>query len=279
MDRRLLLAIAAGLALTPGLALASEGLQRTFAERSALLATDARCGLLEAPVRSALMAGAAQARGALLRAGWTNDSVTRLSGRAAALTANRACDDPAVTAAAQSARAGFAGYSRLFSMQFPGGERQWTARRRADASGWLAFQDLENGARFGVKASPEGYDAAFSVPVSGVDAPFAARLILRDPVRAPASPLDIPGRTATGLRQNTPPPAMATHVLAKGRALSAAPERTVTFSFPTDALARIARLDPREAAVLEVDGAAGSRRFLLEIGDLAAALAFLDAGR
>jgi hypothetical protein len=282
MARPVLLAFCLALA-APSLAFADDGLQRVFAERTALIAADQRCGLLPRPVRAALEAGAAQARGALLRGGWSNRDVDGLARRAVALTADQACADARVTGAARSAKAGFAGYARLSHMQFPGGDRVWQARRRGDGAGWLAYQDLGAAGRFGLRLGGNGLEAAFALPLDARGlAPSSARIVLRDARRAPASVLDIPGRPAGPFAQNTPHPAMSAHILARGRVVGALESpthaRAALFSFPADSLDQIARLDPREAAVIEVDEPRGQRRFLVEIGDLAAALAFLRAG-
>jgi hypothetical protein len=272
-----LLAVACVFDAAAPAALASEPLERTFAERVALLAVDGRCALFSPPMRMALQAGASQARGALLRAGWTNARADALHAHAHGLVANRGCADPAVSAAERSAEAGFAGYRRLGQMAFPGAERSWHARRRADAEGWLVLQS-HGDARFGLRLTEAGPQAAFAVTVDAV-APVSARLVMRDVRRAPASPLDIPGRAPGGLSHNSPYPAMAKTVFAQGRTLSApadqAPRSVVIFSFPDAVLNALAALDPREAAVIELEGARGVERHLIEVGDLTAALAFV----
>jgi hypothetical protein len=262
---------------------ATEAVQRLFAERTALIAADQRCGLLARPVRAALDAGAAQARGALLRNGWSNQQADALASRAVALTSDKSCTDGRVTGAARSAQAGFAGYARLPQMAFPGADRVWLARRRADSAGWLAYQDIGAEGRFGLRAGADGPEAAFALPIPARGfAPASARIVLRDIRRAPASVLDIPGRRIGPLAQNTPHPAMSRQIMARGRSIGAlespAHERAAVFAFPVEALDQIARLDPREAAVIEVDDVRGQRRFLIEVGDLSAALAFLRAG-
>lgn len=279
MVRPALLSLAV-LCFSPSLGHASEALERTFAERAALLATDSRCALFEPPVRAALEAGAALARGALLRAGWSNARVNGLAGRAADLAAPRPCTDAAVAAAARSAKAGFEAYARLSQMRFPGSERVWLARRNADMQGFVAVQALGDGAQFGLRGGARGAEAAIALPVPHAGAaPATARVILRDPVRAPASRLDIPGRRVGAFAENGPQPAHAQSVLARARAVTTddAGARTAVFSFAPEVLERMARLDPREAVIVEVDDARSQRRFLVEVGDLSAALAFLRA--
>lgn len=258
---------------------ASEALERTYAERMALLAVDGRCALFNPPMRHALRAGANQARGALLRSGWTNARADALSARAHSLMADRPCADPTVITAVRSAEAGFSGYRRLAQMAFPGTERTWQARRRSDADGWLVVQaDGDN--RFGLRLGEAGPEAAFMLPLDPkAPVPMAARLLLRDARRAPTSPLDIPGRRVGQLSDNTPHPAMAKVLLANGRSTAAASDasgrRIARFTFPEAALAEIAALDPREAVVIELEGPNGVQRRLVEVGDLGAALAFV----
>lgn len=277
-----LLALGLTLAL-PAFAAASEGLQRTFAERTALLATDQRCALFAPGVRAALEAGAAQARSALLRQGWTNPQADALAGRARDLSQRHACDAAPVKEASRSAQAGFTAFSRMLSMRFPGQEQGWFARRLADMDGWLAFQDVADRGRFGLRSSGGVLQAAFTLPLAtSATAPSSARLILRDRARAPTSPLDIPGRRAGRLADNAPPPGLAEQVFAITRSVKEMETpgvgRAAVFTFPPAVLERVARLDPREAAVVELDTNNGPRRYLIEIGDLAAALAFLRAG-
>jgi hypothetical protein len=280
---RPLLFVASFAAVAPGLALASDRLERTYAERVALLETDTRCALFPAQVRAALEAGAAQARGALLRAGVTMDRANRLAQRARTLSTRHACTADPVRTAATSARVGFEGFIKLSQMRFDGGERSWMARRQRDLNHWFIFQELGEGARFGLRLGPNGLEAAVSVPVIGAArAPGAARLVMRDPRRAPVSPLDIPGRPAGRLSANAPHQAMAARVLPIRRQIvdleGRDAGRVVIFSFPLDTLMRLAALDPREAATIEIDDGASQRQLLIEIGDLAAALAFLRAG-
>jgi hypothetical protein len=245
-----------------------------FAERSALLAADTTCKLLSADARAALTSAAAQARGALLRSGWSMARADRLGARAADEGRARACDDPALATAVASATIGFEAWNRLPAMDFPGGERVWRARRTPDPDGFYLRQDLPNGAALGVTA--EGL--TLLVP-RGEAAPSAARLHLRDPVRAPTSAVDVPGRTATGLAAAVPPRSGVRIYWASARqnVKSATSNRTdrVAFVFPKEAAAALTKLDPREAVEIEIDQARHRDRALAEVGDFAAAVAFV----
>ncbi len=256
------------------MAQASPSAQATFAERRALLEADRACRYFNADVRAALQAGALQARGALLRGGWTSARLLELENAAVAAARARACRDPRTLAAVERARTGFAAWARLNTMRFDGGERAWVARRVEDSTGWRLVQDLPGGGAFGLQAlGPRPY-VALMLPHAGAGAPATAEIILRDTTRARAPLLDVPGRRVQGLRAGAPTPAIARHVLARNRTIetSRSGARRVVFAFPDTLLAELAALDPREAAEVRVGGA----RMLIEIGDLAAARAFLS---
>lgn len=249
--------------------------QATYAERRALLEADTACRLFSPDIRAALEAGAWQARGTLLRGGWTNARLAELENAAVRAARARACGDPRTRDAAIRAREGFAAWVRLSSMRFPGGDRAWTARRVADSSGWLLVQDIPRAASFGLQAVERRSYVALVLPLSSNAAPGTAELVLRDPLRTRTTLFDVPGRAAHGLAAGAPSPAMARRILARNRRVQtmANGQRRVVFAFPDSAMAEMAALDPREAAEIHV----GNQRMLIEIGDLAAARAFLAA--
>jgi hypothetical protein len=109
-------------------------------------------------------------------------------------------------------------------------------------------------------------------------APASARLYFRDRTRAPRSAADLPGRTRTGLAALTASRATATAVVAQSRSVETVERaRRAVLTFPDSTLALLAALDPREAIEIELDGPRGVTRLLVEVGDLAAARAFLAA--
>ncbi len=278
---RILLLSAALLALAgpAASAAAAEGDARAaYAERRALLEADARCSLFAPPMRAALEAGAGQARGALFRAGWTSARVRELESAAIGAARARPCGDARTEAAAARARAGFASWSRIHAMDFPGAARTWSARRTPDpVDGWRLKQALPGGAAIGVREADGAQRFTLIAPLAAnAPAPASARLMLRDPIRARATPFDVPGRLARGLEAGAPAPQSAQTFLASARRIEGAgAARRVVFAFPDAAFAAFLALDPREAAVLALDGAP---RLLVEVGDAAAARAFLAAG-
>lgn len=274
--REILLAL---LIFTPFAASAQEAptAQAAYVERRALLAADQSCALFTPPIRTALQATAAQARGALLRGGWTLTRLDELDAAAVGAVRGRPCNDPTTQQAAARARLGFQSWSRSHAMTFPGGARAWYARRTPDpVDHWMLKQPLSAGAVFGVR-EPNGVgELAVTMPLSD-SAPGAAELVMRDVARAPRSQMDVPGRLARGLAAGAPAPATATAFRASARRIETGPDgvRRVVFVFPGAALMALCALDPREAAEIRFDGAAAP--ILIEIGDIAAARAFLVA--
>jgi hypothetical protein len=249
-----------------------------FAERRALLAADARCSLLTADERAALAAGAGQARGGLLRAGWTSDRADRLAARADAAGAARPCADPVLVKSVSQAKAGYAAWSRIHAMAFAGASAVWHARRTPDPKGgWRLWQDAPDAAaRFGVRERPGGEELAFVAPPTPRGW-ASATLYVRDVARAPLPLVEVPGRPK-GLAGGAPARGVARVFPARSRVTE--PSGLTSFLFPETALAAALRIDPREAIEIELDDRdpqTPPRRVLFEAGDLAAARAFLAA--
>jgi hypothetical protein len=265
---------------------AAAGADQVFAERKALLAADMRCDLFTPSLRQALEASTFQSRTTLLRSGWTAARADDLGRRAAAEVSGRSCDDPVLTRAASDARAGFAGWARLMSMRFGGVERAWLARRAPDMQGFYIRQDIpappgtnRGAAIFGVRRDGEGGSLVLLLPLrAGEFAPASARISYRDTARAPRAALDTPGRTARGLATAVASPATARITLARTREMETGQHgaRSVAFVFPDAVLAQIKALDPREAVAIMID-ARTPTTLLIEVGDIAAAHAFLAA--
>lgn len=268
--RFLIFALAA--ALTPVLAAAQElDARAQYAERRALIETDSRCALFSADVRSALQVGAAQARGALLRGGWSDERLLDLEGAAVSAARARACDDPRTQEAAARVRDSFRAWTRTPSLTLPGLAREWRAQRRPDAAGWLLVQDIPAPRRAAFGVRPDA--AALVVPLGWTGrAPASASLVIRDVARAAAPTLAAPARRERGLEAGAPLRAASRRIHARDRQMATVNGmRSVVFEFPPEILPLLAALDPRESAVIELDG----QRLLIEIGDFAAARAFL----
>lgn len=256
---------------------------RAYYERALLLAADDKCALLTPDLHRALRVSEAQARGAALRAGLQEAGLAQIAGNAKRAIGALACSDPEITTRAARARNAFAQFRIQKAEDFPGNQRVWRARRIAPLAGWALVQDLAGRAQFGLWRAA-GPDAparfVFSVPIAaGESAPIAAKLILRDrttraaPILSGAGVItaaDAPGLVA-------PPPAFTTTLWARERlADSDAPLGRIGFAFGTEAGQLLSGLDPREAVILRLDDAAGRKRdFLVDVGDFAAAFAFV----
>lgn len=280
--RAFLLTLATGAALT-GLATpaAAAGADVMFAERSALLAADRRCDLFTPQMRQALEASTFQARGVLLRSGWTAARADALARGAAREVSARRCDDAVLAKAASDARFGFTGWTRMMGMTFPGGERTWSARRAADPQGFFIRQDIPapRPAVFGVRREGRGGSLMLVMPLEpGEAAPATARLSFRDLARAPRSIADTPGRLGHGLASLAASPATARVTHASARAIETGEKgaRAVVFTFPDATLYAMKGLDPREAMTLTLEGR-HPVTLHIEVGDIAAAHAFLAA--
>ena len=276
---RFLLA-ALGFTLLASAAHATPGAQALYVERRGLLEIDARCVLLAPATRTALEAGAAQAAGALLRDGWTRARLNQLETATAGAAAARACADPRNAEGVAAAEAGYQSWARTLAMEFPGLERGWLARRYPNAAGWRLSQALERRRGvFGVRERDGVQRLTLALPLAANDAPpAAAQMMMRDPARAGAEALDLRGRTAFGVAAGAPAPASASRYFANARTLgiSNSGARYVVFEFPEAAFQRLLSLDPRESAEIRLDGVR-AERILIEVGDIAAARAFLAA--
>jgi hypothetical protein len=279
--KRVLAAASMGLALCAGGASAappSSAAAGLFAERTALLAADQKCALLAPPVRVALAATTTQARGIATRDGWTDTRLDEVSAKAGQMGRARACDDALLAQAAQSAKAGYLGWARMFQMELPGPARIWRVRRTQDLEGWMMWQDL-GAARFGLRTDGKNVELQLSLP--GVVTPVSTQVFVRDRARAARPFLDVPGVVrASGLAAAAPPRAMASSWLASATRIERAKDKPVRtlIALPAQLFADMGGLDPRESAEIVLTFSGGrTERYYIEIGDLAVAQAFLAA--
>lgn len=278
--------------------IAAAGAIDLFYERSVMAAADARCGLFDPGVSTALDAARIQARGAAMRAGATDDDLTAVERKARSRAAAADCNGPDVTTAAGRVRAAFEGYSRLSRLTYPGDLSAWRADRTISRQGplWRLAQSVSFGwdrMIFGL-AGQEGQGVLLaSASFADGASPYAVRLVMRDQTRTSGPYLD--RRRAVGdgpiPLASRLPPSSATRAFSI-EARSSASERlapsgarsAILVRFPAAAAAALAALDPREAVVVEFvfAGRDGDsvRRAYVEVGDFAAGRAFLKvAGR
>jgi hypothetical protein len=279
--RFLILAAAASIALAAtGAAAEALSARALYVERRGLIEADARCHLFAAPVRAALQVSALQARGVLLRGGWSLAQVGQLEQATTDAADQRACNDARTLAAAASARQAYNSSFRSNAMEFPGWARSWSARRIAAADGWRLRQAIPGpvAASFGVRQTPAGEQLVLILPLANPQAaPNAARLVLRNPNLAAGS-LDLATRMAGGLDAAAPNPLNSIAITAEPALEHPNWHQTqIVYVFPNAAFGMLCALDPRESAVIELSTPAGAARELIEVGDVAAAAGFLAA--
>lgn len=282
----------AALAASPGLAHARAA--DLFYERTVMGAADARCGLFAPDVASALAAGAAQARGAALRAGVAAETLRESERIARARAAAADCASPDVMLAAGRVRGAFSGFAKLTRLTYAGDVADWRADRNIGrAPRWRLTQDSRFGAdrmAFGL-AGRQGAGALVAVArFADAAEPYAARIVLRDTGRSSQPYLDGWGGGSTAglpLARRLPP---HTALRAYGAAARAPADPDLlpkdvaegwAFRFPDEAVRALAGLDPREAVAVEFLFPGDQiRRAYVEVGDFAAGRAFLQvAGR
>ena len=291
---KLALALAACLApCAAPMAAHAQSAAELYYERGLMSTAGARCGLFDADIAAALGAAQAQARNAALRGGQSPATLDATLGRAQATATTTPCNNPDLTTAAQRVRQAFKAYAGLRAMSFPGDFASWQAVRAETVThtAWRLSQSTSAGQDrmvFGL-AGKQGQDA-LTVSAAFVDgqSPYAVRLVLRDPSRAPAAYIGaLVGKAPLYARL---PPATATRtILAQSREpteLTLLPPGATTaavFRFPPSAMASLSALDPRES--ISVDfvfaGPAGDvvRRGFFEVGDFAAGVAFLRSAQ
>lgn len=258
-----------------------------YRERVAMGAIGAQCRLFDSGVSTALAAGAAQARTAALRAGYTAEALDRGADDARAQVQRMACNSAHVQAAAARARQAFRAYSNLVRMTFPGQLGSWRADRTMpqQSAAWRLAQDAWAGQDkvvFGV-AGQQGAEAiTLSVAPADGASPYGARLLVRDTARLP-EPLVQPG--GSPLEARAPLRAAAKVILADARAPAdpalrpSGAGKAVAFRFPASTEQALEQLDPREAVSVEIlypsDRGDLVRTAFLEVGDFDAGVAFL----
>lgn len=261
-----------------------------FYERTVMTLADARCGLFSAGVGAALAAAQAQARGAALRAGVEGRILAEVERRAQSKVLGTSCASPDLGLAASRVRHAFEGYAKLIRMDYPGDHAVWRADRSSSvkAARWRLAQDTHSLPRmvFGL-AGWTGSNALMAVaqfPEAG--APYAARLVMRDPDQTSGPFLNAKGAAlaeiplarrmpSTGPQKTFPADARSV----AGRDLLAADMTGGwAFRFPAEAARALAALDPREAVAVEfLFSNDQARRVYVEVGDFAAGRAFLQA--
>jgi hypothetical protein len=258
-----------------------------YIERTAMAAADLRCGFFDAGLRAALEAGRVQTRNAALRSGATAEDLVRADARAQASAKTVVCDSEAVTAAAAHVRNAFAGFAKLRQITYPGETADWRADRTASAEvhRWRLAQqtDFAGGQMvFGLAGRDTRPVLLARARVADGQAPYGARLVLRDSRRAAQPYLDLRGDQK--LARRLPPAGALRADAAEARRKAGLDLRPETmgagwaFRFPPEAAEQLSTLHPREAVAVEFLFAQGPpvRRVYVEVGDFAVGHAFLQ---
>lgn len=257
-----------------------------FFERTVMTAADGRCGLFTPEVSAALAAGAAQARGAALRAGADPKILAAREAGARRYAAQLDCRSPRVAAEAARVQQAFSGYSRVSRMTYPGDVADWRADRGSGrVARWRLAQDAAfAGGRmtFGL-AGREGANALLAVAdFPDGQTPYSARLVLRDSGRTLGPYLD-PRAGGQALSRKLPPRGATRTFMAEARSeadetlLPRGADEGWAFRFPAAAAQALADLDPREAVAVEfLFSGERVRTAYVEVGDFAAGRAFLQ---
>jgi len=278
--------LSAALAASPGLAHA-RALDLVY-ERTVMTAADARCGLFAPEVSAALTASRVQARGAALRSGVNPQALHAIEREASDRGAGADCSSRDIAVAAGRVRAAFASYARMQRITYPGDMAGW----RADRTGpggirWRLAQDARFGRdrmTFGLAGRQTPGVLLAVAEFSDGQAPYGARLLLRDERRSDAPYLDGPSASAQGLPldRRLPPRSALRAYAAEARSPAGADllpkngQAGWAFRFPAQAARDVARLDPREAIAIEYLFPGDLvRRAYVEVGDFAAGRAFL----
>jgi len=285
MFKGLTACLATGLAMAALCAGAAHaGADRLYYERSLMLAADARCGLFEPHVRTALDVSARQARGAALRAGAAEPALAATRSRAERRARSADCTSQDLVTAAARVRDGFAGWLRTARMTFPGERQDWVAdRTRYAREAWRLSQTgrfRSAPVTFGRMTDAEGQEGlAAVVSFPGRPRPYGARVVMRDPNRAQ--------RPWIGQASLAPLPPVNTRRAFWASSSEAAPADLLPadrvqgelWRFPDPAAEALAELDPRERFTVEFLFRDDSvMRVHFEAGDYAAARAFLALG-
>jgi hypothetical protein len=279
--------LSAVLAASPGLAHAQ--ILDLVYERTVMAAAETRCGLFAPELSAALAAAQAQAHGAALRAGASPETLRLVEQRARDKAATTDCASPDLAAAASRVRNAFSGFARMERINYPGELSAWRADRSgAGAIRWRLAQESRFGAdrmTFGLagRATP-GVLVAVAQFGDG-QAPYGARLLLRDADRSDGPYLDRLGGAGPGLplERRLPPRGGLRIYAAEARSpagqdlLPKDARSGWAFRFPAPAARALAALDPREAVAVEFLFAGDVvRRAYVEVGDFAAGRAFLS---
>jgi hypothetical protein len=167
-------------------------------------------------------------------------------------------------------------------MLFPGWDRSWRARRVVDQSGWRLSQGMDAPipALFGVREVRDVQRLTLTLPLArGATAPTSVQLVMRDTARGPMREIALTQRISQGLDAGLPSPMAARSIPSVRTIETQNGARTAVYTFPDTAFRDFVALDPRETVELRLETGRATQRLLVEVGDVAAARAFLTLRR
>jgi hypothetical protein len=289
--RRLLSFLLLPILLAPSLAHAAAPVGLVY-DRTLMSVAGDRCHLFAPDVASALKAGAAQAKGAALRAGADPADVRGAETRATAKALTVPCNSHDLAVVADRVRGAYHSFAQMPRMTFAGAVADWRAEKplaTKPSPQWLLvqFSRAPSGpVLFGLAGDHQhqGLAAAFAWPAALRAS--EVRLVFRDPFKAGQPYIDPRRKDLAGRL----PPRALTQTFLAGTRTPAPPQLLPTqakagalFRFRPEATEALEKLDPREAALIEIVYPAlnGERveSAWIEVGDFAAGRAFLATGR
>jgi hypothetical protein len=246
-------------ALAATAVLAAPAASALLYERALMLEANRRCRLFTPEVRGALETSALQARSAARRAGDAPTALDAVERRAAAKARATSCANADLAMAAGRVRSAHDAMSRLTRMEFPGGETGWAAdRTRGKKPRWRVVQKT----RLGEDALAFGLASENAAPARL----YAVSTFERAPTLV---------RLSTGART------FLAEDLRKAPEALRTSEDALAFRFSPAAAEALGQMDPRDRIRLEFVTLTRTgervRSAEIEVGDFAAARAFLDA--
>lgn len=221
-------------------------------ERALMAEADRRCGLFTPEIRSALAVGRIQARNAAVRA---RADAAALEQRARQRAYAVPCASPDIRVAAARVREGHVGWARLYRMDFPAEASSWRADRTPSAETRWRVVQTRPAAQLGLAGAETKAAGLYAVArFPKAQTPALARLT-------------VGRRTFLAASREVAPKLLTSS--GKGRAWA--------FRFPPAAAQALAAASIRDTAELRfvAAGRGGTRSVPIEIGDYAAAQAFI----
>lgn len=260
-----------------------------YAQRALARALDDRCSLFSEQERTALDGAYLQARGELLRGGYSADAVDQSYQQVTRNAASRSCTSDETVNLTEAIRFAFAGWLRERTQDYISAPSVWQATRPFAYDSWVISQALNHPDlpiiigvynRGGNKAVTAAIPPGVGISTLAIQMRNPDQTALFDPTLGGLLTID----DAPEWTRFLPPEQDSHRFMATERITT---EDGVYFSFSQTALDGLLQLDPREAFRIEAFNRNGERvaRRYVGVGDFAAALLFvrsspdLSAGR